>query len=596
MTFFRIILLALSTVIIGTDLAAQTGTYTPAEATLDSAVHKYNNMRDFANTLSSTNITEADLQNIAAQREVINRQLERVIATGTSDNISIAMYFKLLSDYEYGFMLGVANKLNESFRVLDPLKAQMKSLQPAAFKKYYLYENKTYSIAWENVAPTILEYFSSMTELYNNQKDYTAAIEMAQSGINLEYTPENNDNKYFLKYICVTQYLLAANKLFKYNYEDAMMAINQITYFQLLNEDDKKRLTGSGSFGYASGYNFINTIKTYNPGISSEAEIYAKTATALKNANDTERGPGMYTKALNTGYYNNSFIQEAFSMADLAKDNSLGLLATEKYEQQISSSDCAAWRDIAIKWNTYGNNQKSNAANEKAKTCEQIAAEAQKAYEKEQARKNRIAERDFSMYAGIYPLPMIIRYNKYRDYGGIVGFGVRKFSMEVSYKKINLNHVILDDLFIQEIDVNDFESYWSGYRAHVAFKFGERDAYSDGFFVGPLFELVQRNYEPVKSSVFTADGLTYLNESTFYPTETSYNAMLNFGVRVEGNFVMLEYFTGVGVAYHQFDGGGVGYNNADFYLSNPILQNRQPERFGPVVRMGITCGLSTRGD
>lgn len=596
MTFFRIILLALSTVIIGTDLTAQTGTYTPAEATLDSAVHKYNNMRDFATTLSSTNITEADLQNIAAQREVINRQLERVIATGTSDNISIAMYFKLLSDYEYGFMLGVANKLNESFRVLDPLKSQMKSLQPAAFKKYYLYENKTYSIAWENVAPTILEYFSSMTELYNNQKDYTAAIEMAQSGINLEYTAENNDNKYFLKYICVTQYLLAANKLFKYNYEDAMMAINQITYFQLLNEDDKKRLTGSGSFGYASGYNFINTIKTYNPGISSEAEIYAKTATALKNANDTERGPGMYIKALNAGYYNNSFIQEAFSMADLAKDNNLGLLATEKYEQQISSSDCAAWRDIAIKWNTYGNNQKSNAANEKAKTCEQIAAEAQKAYEKEQARKNRIAERDFSMYAGIYPLPMIIRYNKYRDYGGVVGFGVRKFSMEVSYKKINLNHVILDDLFIQEIDVNDFESYWSGYRAHVAFKFGERDAYSDGFFVGPLFELVQRNYEPVKSSVFTADGLTYLNESTFYPTETSYNAMLNFGVRVEGNFVMLEYFTGVGVAYHQFDGGGVGYNNADFYLSNPIIQNRQPERFGPVVRMGITCGLSTRGD
>ena len=126
-----------------------------------------------------------------------------------------------------------------------------------------------------------------MTELYNNQRNYTAAIEMAQSAVNLEYTAENNENKYFLKYISITQYLVAANQLLKYNYEDAMMAINQITYFQLLHADDKKRLTENGSYGYASGYNFINTIKTFNPGISSEAEIYAKAATALKNGNDT---------------------------------------------------------------------------------------------------------------------------------------------------------------------------------------------------------------------------------------------------------------------------------------------------------------------
>lgn len=103
-----------------------------------------------------------------------------------------------------------------------------------------MYENKYYSIAWENAAPTILEYYSSMTELYNNQRNYTAAIEMAQSAVNLEYTAENNENKYFLKYISITQYLVAANQLLKYNYEDAMMAINQITYFQLLHADDKK--------------------------------------------------------------------------------------------------------------------------------------------------------------------------------------------------------------------------------------------------------------------------------------------------------------------------------------------------------------------
>ena len=596
MTLLRILLLTFSTIILGTNISAQTGTYTPAEATLDSAVHNYNAMRDFAGSLTSTNITEADLQKIATQREIINRQLERVIQTGTADNIGVAKYFKLFSDYEYGFMLGVANKLAESYRILDPLKSQMKSLQPSDFKKYYLYENKYYSIAWENAAPTILEYYSSMTELYNNQRNYSAAIEMAQSAVNLEYTAENNENKYFLKYISITQYLVAANQLLKYNYEDAMMAINQITYFQLLHADDKKRLTENGSYGYASGYNFINTIKTFNPGISSEAEIYAKAATALKNGNDTERGPGMYNKALTAGYYNNSFIQEAFSMADLAKNNQLGLLASEKYEQQISSSDCASWRYIAIKWDTYGNSQKSNAANEKAKTCEQIAAEAQKVYEIEQARRSRIAERDFSMYAGIYPLPMIIRFNKYRDYGGVAGFGIRKFSMEVSYKKINLNHVIYDDLYIQEIDVNDFDNYWSGYRAHVAFKFGERDTYSDGFFVGPLFEIVQRNYEPVTSAVFANDAYSYLYDANFYPKETSYNAMLNFGARIEENHIMFEYFTGIGVAYHQFEGGGIEYDNADFYLSNPVLQNRKPERFGPVVRMGVTFGLSTRAD
>lgn len=572
---------------------AQLGSYTEAEAALDSAVHTYNAMRSYADNLSATNITDAEVDYIEEQKNLTKAQLSRVIRIGTSTNIDVANYFMLLSDYEYGFTCAVANKLSESFRILEAIKPKMLALNPSQFNKNYKFENKNYSITWENVAPTLLEYYALMAELYTAEKNYSASREFAKYALNSNYTSEP-EHKNWLKYLSINQYINATTQLRYYTYDDALMAIEQIKYFQSLDTSYKNTIIESGISGYVSGYNYILNLKSNNPQVTSLKEIYAQTAAALKNVKDYERAAVMYNNALNEGYYSETFIQEIFGVADIANNNTLGAAATEKWQQNIMNSDCAAWRQVAYRWNIYGNNQKSSAATDQAENCENIAAETQRAYEKEQARQQRVADRNFSVYAGIYPLPMIIRYNKYRDYGGVVGFGIRNFSMEFSYKKINLNHVVYDEFYFKDIETEGFENYWDGYRAHVAFKFGERDSYSDGFFVGPLFEMVKRNYLSTKSQVFDANGLTYLYETSFVPVETSYNLMLNMGGRVEENHFMAEYFMGIGVAYHLFDGGGEEFDNDDYFLSNPVIQNREPERFGPVVRFGMTFGLSTK--
>jgi len=157
---------------------------------------------------------------------------------------------------------------------------------------------------------------------------------------------------------------------------------------------------------------------------------------------------------------------------------------------------------------------------------------------------------------------------------------------------INRNVVTMEDLTFNEIDYPEERILWDGYRAHVAFKFGDRGGYDGDMFYGPLFEIVDKKYTPVPSMVMTPSGVT-VGSAVFNPTELSYNAYLNFGLHVEQNHFMFDYFIGVGGSYSTFDVGNADYDPAEFDFSNTLLQNRKPERFGPIIRFGITLGLTT---
>ena len=575
---------------------AQVEAYTEADTKLDSAVHMYNRMRDGIDNLSKDKVTNEILENTRVQRNAIVTLLDEVIVIGNAQNISTAKYFRTLAHYEYGYLLGVAAKMNDARFALEVIKSDMLSMQPSDFKKTYKFEGKNYSIAWENIAPTLIEYFTSMSELYYSASNYSESIKMAMLSMNFEYTTESLGSKYWYKYIAATNYLISSSALKTYNAEAAQVAYNQINYYYQMGKDNQELVTNNGLLGYATGYNFIIGLEQNNKSVVSDGVIYAQTATLLKTLNDNTRAATMYTNALNNGYYNASWIEEVYLIANAEKNNALGLLATEKEAARVSSSDCPAWREIASKYAQYGNSIKSNQANTTASNCEATAKAAQDAYEKQQAKQQRKDNLDFSIYAGVYPLPLIIRYNKYRDYGAVAGIGLYDVTIEASYKLINLNHVIYEDLTYQDVDYDGYENYWDGYRAHIALKFGDRDPYSEGAFYGPLFEVVSRNYLRTTSNVFSADGITYLYETDFTPSELSYNLMLNMGARIEENFVMLEMFMGLGASYNQFDGGGIEYDNDAFFLDNPVLQNRKPTRFGPIIRMGMTVGLTTRNN
>ncbi len=572
----------------------QVTAYTPADVQLDTAVHMYNRYRNSIDNFTTATLNQGVTMRLKQTHDEIQRVLDEVIAIGSAENIGTAKYFKTLTTYELGYMQAINKENITATTTFESIKTDMLNFRQADFKNYYKYENKNYSIAWENIAPTILEFYSALSELYVINGNNAAALTLSREGLAFDYVITDETNKNWYKYLLTINYLNAANLMRNNTAESADIAIKHIQYFTALTQEYKDIVLKGNTYGYITGYNFIINLKTNNAALVQDGGLYARTAIALKLNNDIERGPVMFTLALENNYYEYAFINDAYAMADLARNNALGLLTAAKQEPRISSSDCAAWMEISGRWAKYGNMEKSNAALAKSRSCDIIAAEIQEKLQKQQERDSRRADRDFSIYAGVYPLPMIIRFNKYRDYGGVVGFGVHNFSMEFSYKLINLNHVIYDDLYFKEIEYDGFENYWNGYRAHVAFKFGSRDSYDEGNFVGPLFEVVSRKYEPVKSDVFTADAITYLGQSTFNPTELSYNVFLNFGGRVEENHLMFEYFMGIGVAYHQFDGGRIEYDNEVYLIANPILENREPTRFGPAVRMGITLGLSTK--
>lgn len=568
--------------------------YTESDIKLDTAVHMYMRFQNYASSFTTANLNNEVISRLKLQHDAVINKLDEVIAIGNTAQVDAAKYFKTITTYELGLTQGIYRADATALSTYTSIQSEMLNFKPSDFPKNYKFEHKTYSVNWNNISGIIHAYYAALAELLFNAQKYNEVITVCLRGIAFEDASNTDDNKYYYKYMVAINYVKAASELNLYNAESADIAIKLFEYFYNLRPEDKKQISDIARLNYNLGYNYIINLKNNNSAIVKDGGLYARSATALSKINDLEKASVLFDLALNAGYYEYGFIQSAYSTADLARKNNLGLLTASIQETHLLQNDCTGWRELANKWSKYGNIEKSNQALAKATTCDNIAAEAQREYEKKQEKEERQSERDFSVYAGIYPLPLIIRFNKYRDYGGVVGFGLHNFSMEFSYKLINLNHVFYGDLALQDIETGDYANYWSGYRAHIAFKFGERGSYSDGFFVGPLFEIVARNYEPVKSDVFDTNTNIFLNTATFNPTELSYNAYLNFGGQLEENHFMVSYFVGIGAGYHQFDSGSETFDNELYLYSNPILEYRKPIRYGAVVRMGMTIGLTSK--
>lgn len=134
---------------------------------------------------------------------------------------------------------------------------------------------------------------------------------------------------------------------------------------------------------------------------------------------------------------------------------------------------------------------------------------------------------------------------------------------------------------------------WSGYRVHMAMKFSERGN-SDGFYWGPLFEYVNRTFDPMLTKILkTSNNALVLQDQYFMSKDQSFTLYLNFGIHKANKGTFVDYFIGFGGYFGIFNPGAAYYNNPDYKFSNPILENRQSTRIGGTVRCGITVGLAS---
>lgn len=550
---------------------------------LESAVHIYNDMRDYEDNLKPGTVNIDNINKMKADIEKARPMLEDVLTSGSSDEAKAARYFKANFQYELGFVYGMMGRNADAYDVLSKIEADYDYFSSGQFPMTYKYDSKTYSITYENFAPTLAEYYTGMSEICANLSKNDPALHWARKSYNFSYTTD------WYKYIAINKILEVKKKQDTWDKEVLDMALEQIRVLTKLDTSYQRTIKENKYPTQNLGYDRINTSLQKNPSFASGEYYRGTAAPLLVQLNDPDKAIEYYSSAISGGFAdgNKSYLFTAAEYGLGFKTSSMSMLmagvALDKIAAMGNSLSCSDWQRLSNDYSDAGDNGKASNARRKQNDCER----------QERKREHR-SDIGFRIYGGIYPGPMLCRYKRYMDFGGVVNLMTNKVGIEVSYKLINRNHLFMEDLSFNSIDNGDYNGYWDGTRAHVALKFfPEKSSSSKSkLYMGPLFEYVHRDIEPFSGWVTDAATNMQVRYTTFYPVENSYSLFFNYGTfNWQKNFGMDAFF-GLGASYYQFDGGEPAYGNKAYTLDNALVQNRKPTRFGPVIRAGITIGLT----
>lgn len=572
---------------------------------INSGVHVYNELKGISNRLDAKMISTEGMLPIMDKYTEMTSYFDKVIE-GSFEEKEVIRYFKMNAAYEIGFNYGKVGKNQLAYEYLVKIKDDMMYYSENRFPLKYLYDGKQYAIKYSNFESTRMEYFTAMCEICSNLNKTSEAIYFGKLSIS------NPATSAWFRYITLSKLMGIKEKA--QNYDKELLDFNLQfldAYIQAKPEYDST-IKANKYPTQATAFKILNAFEEQKSPLLKGEYYRGKMAPKFAELKKYDMASVLYYFAIVGGYegVNYQYINDATESAVRALDEDMPqkgngykagklllTLTLEKLESTYSSNlACSDWDRIASYYSKYLENQrKASELTRKAKDCF-----------KEAAHKEAVAKRQSNrydlhrhLYIGTYPLTLITQYNRYRDYGLVAGHQSTRFGLEFSYKLIKKNLYMYDDFLWMsifknnEINVSGYQVKWSGYRAHMSMKFGKRGN-SDGYYWGPLFEYVNRTFEPMKTNILSAaTNSIILQDQYFSPKDQSFTLYLNFGIHKATKGTFVDYFLGFGGYYGIYNPGTAYYHNPDYKFSNPILENRQPNRIGGTIRCGIMVGLAS---
>ncbi|MGL5891999.1 MAG: hypothetical protein ACRC3B_19055 [Bacteroidia bacterium] len=564
---------------------------TATEKRLEAAVKIYNSLRDSVDTFKASTLTDEQIVYTESMRDAgvrIFDSLIRVLPEGNEER-RVSRYFRANLEYQVGFVYGMKGRNEDAFKVFDKIEPDFDYFgNTSVFPLRYKFDGKNYSVKYENFVGSYIEFYTGFGEVCANTSRSDRSLYCSRKTLSMT---ENSTDYLWYRYIAITKIIEQKKKKNEFDTEMLDMAYKLAYTYNILDTSYRKTIKDNNYPTIKTSYNRINDVFEKKPELIGNGEMYAKTAPLFAKEKDYVKAEDFYTKALKYNYsFSKSELEQIIDVADKRSNNKLGIDAATRYEKLLSSTDCDGYRKLAGYYKLFDDKTREDAALVNVRKCENLVAEQRK---NEERRKRRV-NRGFMVYTATYPLALATRFGDYRDYGLVFGLGTNRMQIEFSGKLINRNFVLQEDLAIRSIDDGGVTAYWSGRRMHVALRFNNGKSSNDNFFMGPVFELVQRNFEPIWCNVNTSSGQFVASEMRFEAKETAYTAYFNFGTYFAKKFIYFEYFTGLGVYWANFDSGAGQYSGDAYMLSAPILESRKESRFGPAIRMGVTLGFCTR--
>lgn len=579
-----------------------------AEQDLESAVKIYNALQEYTTTLNEAKQVTPEVLNSVKKRVTEGISLlDKVIDSGTAEQIKTARYFKVNFKYKQAFVLGVKQDNKGSFNALDVIREEYESYSdPAKFPLRYKYEGKNFVIKYEDFAYTLSQYYMATSELAANLNKSEMQFEYAKKTYNFPKVDP------WYKFLATTQIVDYFKDKKQYDTELAQYALSQIKiYLNELTDKDRETLA---KINYPAPLSISKTLKTVldsKPDFANNASILGEAAKLLMNPES--RDDIIIVQFFEAAVKGDKYTSDALAFAKSRMNESnivttttnisgksmfklLGINILDKTASQVSDTNCDELKRFADDYTLFGEIAKSKTFTDRYAKCldnkkkEEERREAQrKADEARRERERRRAAREFHVYVGGYVLPLL---TKPMDLGGVVNIGAKNVLAEFSYLKITKKKESYFDLAVRDVD-NVEEHKWDGYFAHLALKFANRKTSSRKakIYYGPLFGYCVRNFEPVTNVQVTDKTTNKTTIQVFNPTSKQYNLLFNMGMLALSGIGGDMYF-GIGASYNQFDGGNTAvWNKDNFNINNKLLTSRKPTYFSLMGRAGITIGL-----
>ena len=559
---------------------------TPAEK-LESGVRIYNSMRDFQDSLDPGTLSQQQIEKVKSMSGRAVSIFDEVIKSGDAQQKETARYFKMNARYELGFVYGMKGENQNAYDVMQPLESEMDYFgNSSRYPLRYEFDGKNYSIKYENFSPTVVEYYTGMAEICVNLGKYDDGIRYARK---VETFP-NADLWY--RYIALNKIMEIKKKKDEFDREMMDAALKQIQVYAQLDTGDLRTIKEYNYPTTKTSAAHIQKCIERDPSLAKGEYHRGTAAPIISRVGNAKTAIEFYIAAIEGGFGANdkSYLFGAAEFGKKEYSNKLIRIACDALMKVYLS--CDELNRVSELYKAADEDAKSADAAAKAKECEKKAEEAKAKAEKNRRKSERAGT--FKLYAGVYPLGLITRYNSYRDYGGVAGITIKNHVFEFSYKKINRNLEWTGDLFFQDKEYDaDYSGrlLWDGSRMHFAWYVISKKSSNEGFFFGPSFEMVNKTFEPVWSDLTRTDnGVFAASSQRFNIYDKGYSLYFNYGLMsMEKNF-MLQWFTGFGVGRYSFT-VDEPFDNDTYVYSNELLEYRKPERFNFVVRMGLTMGF-----
>lgn len=584
---------------------------TQSQEKLTEAIRNYSELYDFSSfTIEFFGYyEEEDFDSMYVYYNKGRSLLKFVSENGTINEKKTARYFKALFNLEMSYAHTYANELQESYELLNEVKTDFDYFSSSSvFPLYYQKDNENYAIQFTDFSASLADFYVTMTELsYMNLKN-EETISFARKGINFEKSTDWN------KYVCASYLIRSKENLQQLDEELVNTGLFQLKLFNGFEKDSELSKQAVATQNDMLGVDAMLAAMKASPSNYSTGSVYVNVAQLAKNTNLQLSAMKIYGQMIDMGINNIAYLDEALAFfkpyAQSSDFSSIyyqlwaftnngtmkntALVGADRMRSLLKTdSDCNYWLNLGSYYSYLGQNEKASEASKTYSTCQDAEAKRIKKLNRKQFQ----GDGDYSLYLGVYPVPMI-----YGNFGATAQLNLQKFSLGFAYTKVGHDRDYQPD-FYNPIDgtkeyfdafgneLDREKLYWDGSRMYGIMKFVLNDE-SDtrGYFMVNV-GLINKTYEPFQTRVVDANNFYSVFYGPIAPTEKKYTLTLGLGAEFDlSEHWVIDLGAGLGAAKAYLDLDNPYFKDPNYLFESYMIQNALEESIGMSGYLNMSIG------